>query len=311
MAKANLQKQVYLTYLTLRRTMTWLAIVFPIALFIVGTAQEGELRGSWSAYYYGPPLTMEIFVGSLITIGTCLIVYSGLTPRENWLLSLAGLSAIVVAFVPTNECSANGYCSSHEVKDERMAVTVCREQSAGFTCEIIKQPTVSVGVAEPLPADADVLALMSHPVASGTQGTYLVRYCKTSSNENEYKCPTGPLEWFDGNVSIHGIAALSFFVWIAAVAWFCNRHPGGDLRTRPFYATAYSCLAVLLILLPALALLTNFMGSKIGTFVAETLAAWIFAGYWWIRTAEIDKYHDELKVLEGRELTFKSIGSED
>ena len=64
--------------------------------------------GSLSAFYWlsqSPPadsnaLLRNWFVGSLVAVGTCLIIYRGYGNLENWLLNFAGLAAAVVAFDP-------------------------------------------------------------------------------------------------------------------------------------------------------------------------------------------------------------------
>lgn len=54
---------------------------------------------SISAYWYTP--VRPVFVGALVMIGVALMVIRG-TPREDFMLTIAGACALVVAFVPTN-----------------------------------------------------------------------------------------------------------------------------------------------------------------------------------------------------------------
>ncbi|MBV9822322.1 MAG: hypothetical protein JO144_08770, partial [Actinobacteria bacterium] len=69
---------------------------------------NGCLLGSISAYYYTP--THAFFVGTLVTIGICLVVLKGNTDLEDLLLNFAGTCAPFVALVPTPhapvECGA-------------------------------------------------------------------------------------------------------------------------------------------------------------------------------------------------------------
>ena len=64
-------------------------------------------QGSISAYFYTPAQSM--FVGALVAIGVCLIAIVGRTPWEDMFLNVAGMLAVVVAFVPTN--IADQFCS--------------------------------------------------------------------------------------------------------------------------------------------------------------------------------------------------------
>ena len=54
---------------------------------------------SISAYFYTP--VRAVFITALGALGACLIIYRGNSITENIVLNLAGLAAIVVAFVPT------------------------------------------------------------------------------------------------------------------------------------------------------------------------------------------------------------------
>lgn len=60
---------------------------------------KGCLLGSISAYYYTP--THAFFVGTLVTIGVCLVALRGNTDLEDLLLNFAGTCAPIVALVPT------------------------------------------------------------------------------------------------------------------------------------------------------------------------------------------------------------------
>ncbi len=70
------------------------------ASVIIERAEAKCWQGSISAYYYTPAHSM--FVGSLVAIGVCLIAIVGRKPWEDMFLNVAGMLAIVVAFVPTS-----------------------------------------------------------------------------------------------------------------------------------------------------------------------------------------------------------------
>lgn len=104
------------TYFSLRLALTLIVVMLLAALAIQG-AQEWCAMHSISAFYYSP--LQPMFVGVLVAIGICLIVYQGTTYQENLLLDIAGFMAFLVAFVPTADpvykdttdsvCKSKGY----------------------------------------------------------------------------------------------------------------------------------------------------------------------------------------------------------
>lgn len=87
------------TYRYLRLCLLALLLGLTISLGIE------TIRGGWqtsiSAYYYTP--AGPIFVAVLASVGACLVALRGYTDAENVCLNLAGISAPMVAFVPTPE----------------------------------------------------------------------------------------------------------------------------------------------------------------------------------------------------------------
>ncbi len=65
------------------------------------------LLGSFSGYYYTP--VRGVFTCVMVAIGFALIVIKGRTALEDALLSLAGMMAPVVAFIPTSD-DIHGVC---------------------------------------------------------------------------------------------------------------------------------------------------------------------------------------------------------
>ena len=88
-------------------TYRYLRIALPILVVLLGAAVVNQIfapqpdcwLGSISAYYYTP--VRAVFVACLCSMGTCLIVYHGNTPREDFVLNLSGFLAFMVALVPT------------------------------------------------------------------------------------------------------------------------------------------------------------------------------------------------------------------
>lgn len=94
----SFEKNAIVTYRYLR-----LSIVVVVLALLVGVLVEyGKddcLQKSLSAYYHTP--VHALFIGAMMTIGVCMIIIKGRNGLEDTLLNLAGVMALVVAFVPT------------------------------------------------------------------------------------------------------------------------------------------------------------------------------------------------------------------
>ncbi|KJK46033.1 hypothetical protein UK23_24290 [Lentzea aerocolonigenes] len=88
------------TYFSLRLALTLLVGMLLLALAIHAVPPWCAFH-SISAYYYSP--LQATFVGVLVAIGICLVVYQGTTYAENLLLDIAGFMAFIVAFAPTSK----------------------------------------------------------------------------------------------------------------------------------------------------------------------------------------------------------------
>lgn len=100
------------TYFSLRFGLTVLAPLLPLWLFVGGLLHGLPLQPSMSAYFFAAKATaagaaqcaefpMRTFlVGGLFAIAAGLYLYKGLTNRENVLLNLAAICAVLVAVFP-------------------------------------------------------------------------------------------------------------------------------------------------------------------------------------------------------------------
>lgn len=95
-AIAEEPKQAVETYRHLRMFLIALP-VFLLITTVIGGWMLGDFADSISANYATP--LRDIFVGVLVAIGACLIVYRG-NPVEDLALNVAGFYAMFVAFVP-------------------------------------------------------------------------------------------------------------------------------------------------------------------------------------------------------------------
>jgi hypothetical protein len=116
------------TYRYLRMAMVAMIALLGAALVIEWSKTDPScLQNSISAYYYTP--VRAIFVGSLITIGVCMVVLKGNTEPEDILLNVAGLLAPAVALVPT---PGRGTCHSVPVDLGDAAANVANNMLALF-----------------------------------------------------------------------------------------------------------------------------------------------------------------------------------
>jgi len=78
-----------------------LALLLALAVGVgIETVRDGW-QGSISAYYYTP--AGPVFIAVMASVGVCLVALQGFTDAENVCLNLAGISAPMVAFVPSPE----------------------------------------------------------------------------------------------------------------------------------------------------------------------------------------------------------------
>lgn len=98
---------VALSYEILRNGIGALAFAFPIVMLAGGGL--GDIQSSLSAYYhfspaapgrYGAGIMRDAFVGMLCAIGSFLFFYRGHSLQEDLALNVAGISVVLVAFLP-------------------------------------------------------------------------------------------------------------------------------------------------------------------------------------------------------------------
>ena len=197
------------TYFALRLAAGILGLLLPLVLVGWGLAHQvawGRM-GSLSAFYWlsqSPPadsnaLLRNWFVGSLVAVGTCLIIYRGYGTLEDRLLNLAGLAACAVAF--------------------------------------------------------------------------------------------NPMPWpqlHEDRLHFHYAAAVSFFLLIAAVIWFCARDTLSaisDARVRARWAMTYQIFAIAMLAVPLAGYLLAAKNHQ--TIWIEALGVWVFSAYWFDKTHEL------------------------
>ena len=107
-------------------------------------------------------------------------------------------------------------------------------------------------------------------------------------------------------ITVHRVVAVLFFLCIAYVAIF--KGPDtlcliDDKDTRTKYRKTYWTLGMIMIVSPVVALLSSILlegptGKKYVVVLAEWLAVWIFAAYWFFKSRELAATAAEKRVLE-------------
>lgn len=89
-----------LSYLSVRQTIGFLAILLPIALVCYSLLCGMPIENSISDYYYTN--FGDVFVGILCGIAVFLFTYKGYEPNDVLITNIASVTALCVAFFPTN-----------------------------------------------------------------------------------------------------------------------------------------------------------------------------------------------------------------
>jgi membrane protein implicated in regulation of membrane protease activity len=98
-------KQAVNSYVFLSFGMGVVALMLPILLVLAG-GYDGNYSISW--FYHASDATRNIMVGSLCAIGAFLFLYHGLSNLENWVLNIAGVAAVCIAWIPMGPTQACG-----------------------------------------------------------------------------------------------------------------------------------------------------------------------------------------------------------
>ena len=115
--------------------------------------------------------------------------------------------------------------------------------------------------------------------------------------------------------SVHGAAAVLFFVCIALVAVFCASDtlaliPIDEQASKRRFHIAYVALGLLMVTFPVVAfLITLIFGQQNNiTFFVEAAGIYAFSAYWWVKSIELSKTEAELLAAQGKLLTARGRG---
>ncbi len=258
------------TYRYLRLAMVTMLLLLAVAVLIEWQHTDpGCFQTSISAYYYTP--AQAIFVGTLITVGVCMVVLKGSTEWEDILLNLGGMLAPVVALVPT---PGAGRCFSVAGAQPDIAANVANNIPAIFVAGVVGLVvTFWIGQRD---GGHDPQHLLGMAVA----GLVLV----------------GGFAWFLAArehfiANAHYGAAFPLFACIVAVVvinarWYGAR--SGNTALTQVLRNRYAVIAALMVLLPVAMWLISLAveWDHLVLWVEATLLV-LFAAFWVIQTREL------------------------
>lgn len=225
------------------------------------------LQTSISAYYYTP--AQAIFVGTLITIGACMVVLKGNTEPEDILLNVAGMLAPAVALVPT---PGAGSCRSVPATFSDPSANIANNMLALF---IVGAPCLVLIAVFVLRNKAEFKYLAGLTVAAAVFA--------------------GGIVWFFANrdgfeSGAHYTAALAMFVCIILVvivnAQQYHRNPA--TASKPSGRNPYAVIAVAMVVLPLLLAAYKWIfGWDHAVLWIEGVLIALFASFWISQTQEL------------------------
>jgi hypothetical protein len=245
--------------------------------------------GSISGYYYTP--VHPVFIGVMIGIGLALIVIKGRTAIEDAFLSLAGVMAPVVAFVPTSD-DVSGVCRPQMLHAGRYQPDLHNPVGSASISNDLHSYVVAGWVAIVLLAAAFVLQWFhSHSIAEYTTGT-IVNFGLGLA----LVVAMSLLLRFDYSWVLqgHARAACAMFAFLALAA-IANGALGLWRRhTTPQYALLYLAVGVAMIVFGILFVVyrghhQSALGGRL-VLAIEVVELFLFVVFW--ATQTIERWND-------------------
>jgi hypothetical protein len=238
------------------------------------------LLGSISGYYYTP--VRPVFIGVMVAIGFALIVIKGRTPIEDACLTLAGIMAPIVAFVPTSD-DTNGVGRA-----EMLSIGHYQPDPGGsrFVDESISNNLHAYVFAGYIAIALVFIAfLLQRRKVSKVAWIYLAVGLGLAVTGSIL------LRWANNWVlELHARAAIAMFVFLAAAA-ITNSVLGfirGD--TNKVYAWSYGVVGVLMVVFGGLFVLCqafdwSTLGGRLVLYI-EAVEILLFVTFWGTQTVE-------------------------
>jgi hypothetical protein len=244
--------------------------------------------GSISGYYYTP--VRPIFIGVMVSIGFALIVIKGRTPLEDAFLSLAGIMAPIVAFLPTSD-DLNGVC-----RDEMLKIGHYQAAPGGgsrFVDASINNNLHTFVFAGYIAIGLVFIAYLIQWLKSrNTDERSPSRWAWISLTVGLALAITGSilLRWaYNWVLEGHARAALAMFVFLAAAA-LTNSVLGFRRRGNKVYSSAYGTVGVLMLASGGLFVLVQWrewtsLGGHL-VLAIEAVEILLFVIFWAVQTVE-------------------------
>ncbi|MDQ1084501.1 MULTISPECIES: hypothetical protein [Microbacterium] len=258
-----------------QRTYRYVRLALIGATVLVGVAVGIELAAgaslpSISAAYYGP--AGPVFVGGLSAIALALLALSGRS-LEQALLDVAAVLALAVAYIPTtvaaSVCEPVLRCVPPDVR-----ATVVNNGAAAASVILLGAVT------------AVIVALVQGTASRGVAVTIGVIVMLTVAGVGW--AVVSP-ESFLGRA--HEVAAVTFFVLIAAVAAIAAWRPHATGRRSVRLRRVYAAVAIGILLTLVLIVVGLLTGVARAGFplvlVGESVALAFFGVFWVVQTAEL------------------------
>lgn len=278
------------TYRSLRAGLAALVFLL-LGAVLLSAVLAGCVRGSISAYYY--TALQPMFVGTLMAVGVCLIVYQGTTYIENILLDVAGFLAFIVAFVPT----APG--------DDRCAESIIDSgiiDSNDIRLDVVQRnvfPLLAVTLV------ATIWALVAcHRATKPEDRRHELIRLRTG-----LCAQVAALVWFsffheNSRDMAHGIAAFGLFACIIGVVWGNHLGRKGDPTYKRWQGRggSYWVVAVAMgLTLLGVAVLHFVYKWPIAIFAVESALILEFAWFWVLQTRDLQGYANRVAKEAGQQ----------
>ncbi|MFN3949896.1 hypothetical protein [Microbacterium sp.] len=256
------------TYRYVRLALVAATVFLGIALAVESVA--GGVPPSVSAAYYTP--AGPVFVGSLSAVALALLALSGRS-LEQGLLDVAAVLALVIAYVPTS-VSSESCAPARRCIPAEFGPTVAN--NAGAVASL-----VVLGVVAAL-----VLARAQGTLGAGVVATAGV--VAATIVAGFVWAVTAPASF---SALAHEVAAIAFFVVIAAVAalgaWRPQRSGRAHRRLRLAYGVvAIGIVATLVLLVVGVIAGAEQRGVPV-VLIGEVVALALFAVFWVVQTVEL------------------------
>ncbi|GAC68227.1 hypothetical protein [Gordonia soli] len=269
------------TYRALRLGMPLLVGLLGLAVVADAGRSDWCFQTSISAYRFSA--ISSVFVGVVVALGACLIVYRGNTDTEDVLLDVAGFLALVVAVVPTGRPGPG--CAA--VVDDTASASGVRTSVAALLVTAV----VAVIVAWLLRRRSGIDRRSRTGIAARILGAAIVGVVVVT-----FAFPDFFLRY------AHGYSAVTLFVLIGLVV-ACNAYLAARQHSswKSPYAVVYTTISAAMILTAAVVVVVHLWTRwPYAIFVVEAALLAEFAAFWLVQTKELWNVDDRRCLISSQ-----------